>query len=382
MPGRIGRGFEVIIGNGLVKKISRRDLARERSVLTVYLIQRLEEYMRQGMKSFCRNIRQRKRRDKSEKETDKGRTNRPRFSRKRNQVRWGKKEVNAFSVNKAESCAVLQFGFTEGSEEIVVLCGAVTKGLGVIVATSGGVCSSCCYDLRSEKKRSGRCAERNVKTDWPLQTKTMLRILPVQCSDCSQSPTRESNPPQNVASDPKCDKMAADPLSLHSPYHPLMATNACFQPYWLQEINRRYLLAKSHPLFLYDSFRIMARIHNVKNQTPSPDHTFPVTKKSSTVHQECDKNLLSAAGLTNLLSGRENDPLEKLARLYLNRIVARQGIPTSIICDRDRRFTSNFWRSFQKALGTDISMSTAYHPETDGQSERTIQTLEDMLRVA
>ncbi|GKB15879.1 putative reverse transcriptase domain-containing protein [Tanacetum coccineum] len=51
---------------------------------------------------------------------------------------------------------------------------------------------------------------------------------------------------------------------------------------------------------------------------------------------------------------RENDPLDKLARLYLNRIVARYGIPTSIICDRDRRFTSNFWKSFQKALGTDI----------------------------
>ncbi|GJX32610.1 putative reverse transcriptase domain-containing protein [Tanacetum coccineum] len=77
---------------------------------------------------------------------------------------------------------------------------------------------------------------------------------------------------------------------------------------------------------------------------------------------------------------RENDPLDKLARLYLNRIVARHGRPFSIICDRDGRFISNFWRSFQKALGTDLSMSTAYHLETDGQSERTIQTLEDMLR--
>ncbi|GJZ59703.1 putative reverse transcriptase domain-containing protein [Tanacetum coccineum] len=62
------------------------------------------------------------------------------------------------------------------------------------------------------------------------------------------------------------------------------------------------------------------------------------------------------------------------------RIVARHEIPVSIICDRDGRFTSNFWKSFQKALGKDISMSTAYHLETDGQSERTIQTLEDMLR--
>ncbi|GJV58319.1 putative reverse transcriptase domain-containing protein [Tanacetum coccineum] len=77
---------------------------------------------------------------------------------------------------------------------------------------------------------------------------------------------------------------------------------------------------------------------------------------------------------------RENDPLDKLARLYLNRIVARHGIPASIICDRDGRFTSNFWKSFQKALGTDISMSTAYHPETDGQSEMTIKSLRTLLR--
>ncbi|GKE95134.1 putative reverse transcriptase domain-containing protein [Tanacetum coccineum] len=76
---------------------------------------------------------------------------------------------------------------------------------------------------------------------------------------------------------------------------------------------------------------------------------------------------------------RENNPLDKLARLYLNRIVVRHRIPVSIIYNRDGRFTSNFWTSFQKALGTEISISTAYHPETDDQSERTIQTLEDML---
>nr|GEY92524.1 putative reverse transcriptase domain-containing protein [Tanacetum cinerariifolium] len=77
---------------------------------------------------------------------------------------------------------------------------------------------------------------------------------------------------------------------------------------------------------------------------------------------------------------RENDPLDKLARLYLDKIVARHRVPVSIIYDRDGRFTSNFWRSFQKALGTDISISTAYHPETDGQSKRTTQSLKDMLR--
>ncbi|GJR05863.1 putative reverse transcriptase domain-containing protein [Tanacetum coccineum] len=77
---------------------------------------------------------------------------------------------------------------------------------------------------------------------------------------------------------------------------------------------------------------------------------------------------------------RETDPLDKLARLYLREVVTRHGIPVSIICDRDPRFASNFWRSLQNALGTILDMSTAYHPQTDGQSERTIQTLEDMLR--
>nr|GFA91744.1 reverse transcriptase domain-containing protein [Tanacetum cinerariifolium] len=61
-------------------------------------------------------------------------------------------------------------------------------------------------------------------------------------------------------------------------------------------------------------------------------------------------------------------------------VVARHGIPVSIICDRDPRFASRFWRTLQKALGTSLDMSTSYHPETDRQSERTIQTLEDMLR--
>ncbi|GJW04916.1 putative reverse transcriptase domain-containing protein [Tanacetum coccineum] len=72
--------------------------------------------------------------------------------------------------------------------------------------------------------------------------------------------------------------------------------------------------------------------------------------------------------------------MEKLMRLYFKEVVSRHGVPVSIIFDRDGRFTSQFWQSFQKVLGTRLDMSTAYHPQTDGQSERTIQTLEDMLR--
>ncbi|GJX47221.1 putative reverse transcriptase domain-containing protein [Tanacetum coccineum] len=72
--------------------------------------------------------------------------------------------------------------------------------------------------------------------------------------------------------------------------------------------------------------------------------------------------------------------METLTRLYIKEIVSRHGVPISIISDHDSHFTSRFWKSLQNALGTQLDMSTAYHPETDGQSERTIQTLEDMLR--
>ncbi|GJR69972.1 putative reverse transcriptase domain-containing protein [Tanacetum coccineum] len=82
----------------------------------------------------------------------------------------------------------------------------------------------------------------------------------------------------------------------------------------------------------------------------------------------------------HFLPMRENDSMDKLTRLYLKEVATIHGIPVSIICDCECRFTSQFWRSFQKALGTRLDMSTAYHPQTDGQSERTIQTLEDMLR--
>ncbi|GJX96269.1 retrovirus-related pol polyprotein from transposon TNT 1-94 [Tanacetum coccineum] len=71
---------------------------------------------------------------------------------------------------------------------------------------------------------------------------------------------------------------------------------------------------------------------------------------------------------------------ERLAKLYIDEIVARHKVPVLIISDRDERFTSRFWQTLQKALGTQLDMSTAYHPQTDRQSERTIQTLEDMLR--
>ena len=82
----------------------------------------------------------------------------------------------------------------------------------------------------------------------------------------------------------------------------------------------------------------------------------------------------------HFLAMRLTDSVLTLSKLYVKEIVRLHGIPLSIVSNRDPRFTSHFWQSLQKALGTEIKLSTTFHPQTDGQSERVIQILEDMLR--
>ena len=82
----------------------------------------------------------------------------------------------------------------------------------------------------------------------------------------------------------------------------------------------------------------------------------------------------------HFLAVRMTFALERFCRLYIREIVRMHRVPVSIVSDRDSRFTVHFWKSFQKAMGTRLTMSTTFHPQTDGQSERIIQVLEDMLR--
>ncbi|TYH01264.1 hypothetical protein ES288_A09G044500v1 [Gossypium darwinii] len=83
---------------------------------------------------------------------------------------------------------------------------------------------------------------------------------------------------------------------------------------------------------------------------------------------------------THFIPVRTNYSLDKLAELYISEIVRLHGVPLSIVSDRDLRFTARFWKKLQEALGTKLHFSTAFHQQIDGQSERVIQILEDMLR--
>ena len=82
----------------------------------------------------------------------------------------------------------------------------------------------------------------------------------------------------------------------------------------------------------------------------------------------------------HFIEANEKWSMDKLANAYVKEVVRLHGVPLTIVSDRDSRFTSRFWKSLQEEMGTKLCLSTVYHPQNDGQSERTIQTLEDMLR--
>ena len=85
---------------------------------------------------------------------------------------------------------------------------------------------------------------------------------------------------------------------------------------------------------------------------------------------------------SHFLALKTTDSAEDYAKLYINEIEILHGVPLSIISDRGPEFTSHFWKSFLKGLGTQVNLSTTFHPHMDGKAERNIQTLEDMLRAS
>lgn len=84
--------------------------------------------------------------------------------------------------------------------------------------------------------------------------------------------------------------------------------------------------------------------------------------------------------MAHFIASRDTADADYVAGLFVDNVVRLHGVPRRFICDRDGKFVSDFWKSVWKRLGVSIDMSTAHHPQTDGQSERTIQTLKQYLR--
>ena len=105
---------------------------------------------------------------------------------------------------------------------------------------------------------------------------------------------------------------------------------------------------------------------------------FVKDQSQSRCHMGNHRPLIESA---HFLPINERYTFNILVDIYMKEIVMRHAVPVAIVSDREPKFNSRFWRSFQECVGTKLNMITTYHPQTDGQSERTIQTLEEMFRV-
>nr|GEZ59502.1 reverse transcriptase domain-containing protein [Tanacetum cinerariifolium] len=255
------------------------------------------------------------------------------LTQKKVKFEWGDKQEAAFQLLKHKLCSVLILALPEGSEDFIVYCDALNKGLGAMLMQREKVISYASRQLKIHEKKKANVVADTLsmkEREPPLRVRALQDIKKLYWW-----PNMKADIPAYVSKCLTCAKVKAE-----------------------HQKSLGLLVQPKIPEWKWDNITM----------------TF-VTKlpKSS---QGYDTIWVIVDGLTKsaiFTPIRETDPMDKLARIYLKEVVTRHGIPVSTISDREPR-------SLQNALGTRLDMSTAYYPETDCQSERTIQTLEAMLR--
>ncbi|GJT38080.1 putative reverse transcriptase domain-containing protein [Tanacetum coccineum] len=258
------------------------------------------------------------------------RTRDDKLLRRKSRLEWSDKQEAAFQTLKNKLCSTPILPLPQGAENFIVYCDASHKGLGVVL-------------MQNEKTKAQKL--ENFKNE---DVGGMIR----------RDITKE-----------KLEPHADGTLCLNGrswlPCYGDLRTVIMHEVKAEHQRPSRLLVQPEIPQWKWDNIT-MDFVTKLPKSSQGHDTIWVIVDR-----------LTKSAMFTPM---RETDSTEKLARMYIKEVVARHRIPISIICDRDPKFASHFLRSLRKALGTSLDMSTAYHLQTDGQSERTIQTLEDMLR--
>nr|GFB30703.1 retrotransposon protein, putative, Ty3-gypsy subclass [Tanacetum cinerariifolium] len=330
---------------------------------------------------------------------------------------WGNKQEEAFQIIKQKLCSAPILALPEGSEDFVVYCDASIKGLGAVLMRREKVIPYGSRQLKVHKKnytthdlelravvfalKIWRHYLYGTKCTMFTDHKSLQHILDQKELNMKQRrwldllsdydcKIRYHPGKANVVADALSRKERIKPLRVRALVMTIEAQTEAIKPKNLKsEDVGGMLIENSKDPEKPKKEKVKAEHQKLSGLLVQPEipqwkwdnitmnfvTKLPKTQSGNdTIWVVVDRLTKSA----HFLPMKETDPMDKLARLYLKKVVMRHGIPVSIICDRDLRFTSNFWKAFQKAMGIRLDMSTAYHPKTNGQSKRTIQTLEDM----
>nr|GEU33272.1 hypothetical protein [Tanacetum cinerariifolium] len=271
--------------------------------------------------------------------------------------------------------------FSKCSENFVVYCDASHKGLGAVLMQRENVIAYASCQLKiQEKNYTTHDLELRAVKELNMRQRRWLELLSDYDCEIRYHPGKANvvadAPKENYGTKNLCGMIKKLELSADGT---LCLKNKSWLP----------CLGALRALCMHESHKSKYLIHPGSDkmyQDLKKLYWWPNMKAKIATYVNVDwtrHNFVIVDRLTksaHFLQMKENDSMEKLTRLYLKEVVTRHGVPVSIISDRDGRFTSQFWQSLQNALGTRLDTSTAYHPRNDGQSERTIQTLEDMLR--
>ncbi|GKA20883.1 putative reverse transcriptase domain-containing protein [Tanacetum coccineum] len=303
---------------------------------------------------------------------------------------WGEEQENAFQTLKGKLCDASVLALPDGLEDFMVYCDASRLGLGCVLMQRGKVIAYASRQLKIHEKnytthdlelgavvfalKVWRHYLYGIKSVIYTDHKILQHIFSQKELNMRQRRWIElfSDYDCEIRYHPGKANVVADSLSRKERVKPkrkgldeMIEHRSDRALYYLDRIwvplkgdVRTLIMDEAHKSKYFVHPGADKMYYDLRHR-----YWWPRMKKAIAVYVS---RLTKSA---HFLPMREDYKMDRLARLYLNEIVARHGVPISIISDRDSRFTSRFWQSMQEALGTRLDMSTAYHPQTDGQME-------------
>nr|GEU35849.1 putative reverse transcriptase domain-containing protein [Tanacetum cinerariifolium] len=278
----------------------------------------------------------------------------------------GEKVEAVFQLLKQKLCSALILALPEGSENFVVYCNASHKGLGTVLMQKENVIAYASHQLKVHEKNYTihdlELGKANVvadalsrkETSKPLRVRALVMTIGLNIPKHILSAHSKARKEENFINE--------DLLEIATYVEKCLT---CAKVKVEYQKPSGLLVQPEIPQWKWENIT-MDFVTKLPRTTTDQDTIWVIV----------DRLTKSAY----FLSMREDDTLKKLTIQYLKEVVSRHGVIVSIISDRDGKFTLHFWKSLHKVLGTRLDMSTGYHPQTNGQNEKTIQTLKDMLR--